>query len=319
MVYPADKRSAEYYAANVLISRTNLEDFDPALHHDVHALRERFIKWIDALQATKRTQLPEVFKKIENRLSVRSLTAFYGALEKASNPQQNFLIAKCIYEDAGIAMIDGGADDALYVEMLGFLGVPEMTRRKSRAALEGTYQLWRHSTSIPGQYLKAIVEIGGSDKANAVRVRVLQRYTPKGSNADHLGAPGDQIDEGYIFRRSGEKHYILILSDEAEKTSSNRGGLRLALFRPTSHVYPERIKVFTLEGMVLGLDEATMIFSGVYMERVSDNYPGIDKYISTLALKEKETGVPIGPNIYEEKDVPGKVLAILKQHPPFRE
>ncbi len=321
-----EQGTPEFIAANRLIDTTPRKKLDPKINSSAVVIGKCHA-WLTALKRTDRIHLPTLFQKVREELGLelRQQRYFFQVLAESKDPEVLGKIVHCIYHHKLVKQPKAqdkrlmSEHEEFYGAMLQFLGIQQDTRAKTADAVTGTYQLWRHSTSTPGYYVKGIVEIGQDATSSAVRVRMLQCSEPKEPDNQHLRKGAKQWNEGYIFRRSGEKHYVMMLTDDRTHPELNRGGLRLAIFRSISH-WPLQagpngksktpiLTVFSMEGFVLGIDESRTIFSPVYMERVSNNFPGIQLYLDELGEHTQ-----FGPNLYTKEETPPRILAILGRH-----
>lgn len=280
--------------------------------------------WIKSLKATSGTDFAQVYRRIGKELGLSSMGSFYGAIENTKDPEKIRKIVASIIE-VGLTYDNPRKEDIkfhhdyLYFGMIDFLGIKKNTEDNTSGYVTGTYQLWRHSRDFPGRYVKGLVEIGRDDSSGsrAIHVRMLQKHTHiDASDTKHLRSSGDQRNRGYLFRRSGGKHYVIIMTDASDTNLVTRGGVRFSIYDNVTHIYNgKKLVVFSMRGFVLGIDESSLIISPVYMERISDDFPGIDKYMESI-----ESGMiseQAAPNIYSRADTPLKVVAILDEHKPI--
>ena len=164
---------------------------------------------------------------------------------------------------------------ALYFALLSFVGTRETSQDNARAAIEGTFQFWRHSVDHPGEYVLGKLVFTEDPKTRAVTVEMHQA-----KHALDGGRSSRSFAEGYFFKVGSA--YLMLLHDE-----SNRE-LRITLFssfrfdwigvKPDSNGNASLRSVFAgrkrhlveLNGHVLGIDGARNFFSPIHATLVDD-------------------------------------------------
>jgi hypothetical protein len=323
------KGSKEYYDSVKIIRRTSFSELKLAACKNEKELIDRYHPWIRAVKSIDAVESGKLFQMVGERLGLESINSFYTTMEHTKDCKKIEIIMDAI-EQLGLRFSEENSDP-LFLAMKEFLGIPPSTMAKAAEALTGTFQVWRHSSTFPGRYTKGFIEFGQNDLSGALTARMVQRYKPsdKDEKNQHLlplipnNAEFDEsgslqrfghVDDGYFFRLTGEKGYFLLLSDtSAPATSARRGMMRLSLLHRRMSVGRQ---VTELEGDVFGIDEGRTLFSYVFMKRVSDDYPGIEKHF--MQLQKEGKWEKLGPNIYKEDEVPEPVLELLRRPPIIR-
>ena len=194
----------------------------------------------------------------------------------------------------------------LFSELTKFLGIESVTLNHATEYLTGTYQIWRHSVSIPGWYIKGFLQIEA--KENVLFAKSHHRYIPSEADAEHIKPRFEDL-QGYMFRQPGGRCF-LFLSDRARRQ------VRICIFSataPVTHQYDDTAQgkphmtrvVFSLCGMELGTDEGRSLTTPLYVERVSDETPPL--------YSEANRRFRDSLKIYPAEKVPAKILAVLRQ------
>ncbi|MEP4196095.1 MAG: hypothetical protein ABJL99_10730 [Aliishimia sp.] len=181
-----------------------------------------------------------------------------------------------------------------------FLESDEQDVMAARRELPGTYQIWRRSVSIPGDYVKGVVFIENDPRINVLRVEMIQRFEPIRQVLDNPVRGRGETLSGYIYKQT-EGRYVLFLRQVGRKH------LRVTFLNEVSHAHSSDgviEKVDWMSGRVMGLDNNTSMYAPVYLERVSDHTDETkDKAIRHLLQTV---------NVYETQDVPRNIRKILE-------
>jgi hypothetical protein len=328
------RTSREYEEARLYIIGITREMITPSSRNK--DWRKDYYKWLNCIKLTKCINMASVYRSIGYKLNggkSMTLTHFYHFLTVGNVSDDDIsTIVDEIFTNHNydFAPLSGSlttvGDDQLYQGMMKFLGdIRINTAHDTADYLTGTYQLWRHSRDYNGHYVKGLAEIGRNERSPAIHVRTLQRFIPRNDiDRLHLTDEGDQHHIGYAFRRDEEKHYIFLLADDPER-HGGKGGIAVCILNDFTHevwrtaAEKEQLRgknrVFSMKGFVLGSDESSLVFSPIYFERLSNDYPGIDIYMKHI--KSSSEFDRIRPNLYKPDEVPPKVLAYLERHKPI--
>lgn len=190
------------------------------------------------------------------------------------------------------------SDYAIFHGMQTFFEMSDADLDLALKELPGTYQLWRHSNSIPGQYVKGAVFIKADRNERVLTVQMLQRFLPRVQSEDHPVNGRREELFGYMFKQADR--YIMLLR------LTGRQHLRVTFFTEVAHNQDDEAAVGCVDwmnGRVMGVDGNKPMTTSVYMERVSNSFgPDGDDKIEHL-LKTI--------NVYSENEVPPNILRKL--------
>jgi hypothetical protein len=167
----------------------------------------------------------------------------------------------------------------LFHTINAFLDVKDATLANLRERAIGTYRMWRHSSHLPGYFVRGMMEIFSSIDAPGV-VHARETHIFKGAQE---ARPIKEVTEGYVTRRG---NIIYIVS-----TGASEHGLRTTCLHGARIAVTDKGEQYvTLKGVVMGNTENFVLSAAVYLERV-DIRP--EELLESLDLVPGEAVPPV--------------------------